>query len=648
MQTRTVANRQRMARLGARLRVWVLLVCVAWVGACGTQGSDQPAAENTAESTNATGKPAPKPQQGQPTPSTQTAAAAHTTTPNKADPSEHTAPEASTLLVTTPAQLVWLDLLEAVYAERRFAPLLVNHQGLNESGEALLAALSDADAHALDPKRYHLPLIVAELEALQNDEPGPLHGTLQPLTRPLDVLLARVWQTLGASGGESSGSALQRWRLAQIEVLLADALLSYAHDMKHANLNDLTDEVRAQHGDAHLIRERLLKLVKDTDAGKLPEVLPQLIPAWTQYQRLLPALQKYRALMADIEDWPRLEKIPKRKFPLTKGEQGQVIEQLQMRLTAEGFYNGPMTATLDKETQEALKHYQRTHQLKDDGELDEGTHSSLNVPLPVRVAEIEVSLERWRQTLLKTDEPYYIFVNVPDFHGELWRDGKLIHRFRVIVGATARYFSEEREETLYTQATPLMTNELNNIIFNPTWTVPEDIRKNEHPAELARDPRYYEKNGFDVIRNGNHVMVRQRPGPNNALGFVKFVFPNDHNIYMHDTPMRGMFRHPVRAFSHGCVRVHEPLLFAEILMREDGETRAKYMIDRYIESGRTGDYTLKKAIPVHIDYIVVRVEDDGEITFGTDVYRRERPLIKEHLVRMGLEPESVYPDPPVQ
>jgi murein L,D-transpeptidase YcbB/YkuD len=189
-----------------------------------------------------------------------------------------------------------------------------------------------------------------------------------------------------------------------------------------------------------------------------------------------------------------------------------------------------------------------------------------------------------------------------------------------------------------------MSQTLQNIIFNPTWTVPEDIRKNEHPALLAKDPKYYEKNGFDVIRNGNHVLVRQRPGPNNALGFVKFVFPNDHNIYMHDTPMRGMFRHPVRAFSHGCVRVDEPLLFAEVLMREDGEQRPKFIIDRYMESGRTGDYTPKRPIPVHIDYILVRVEDDGVVTFGTDIYRRDRPLIMRRLERMGFNAAQFFPD----
>jgi murein L,D-transpeptidase YcbB/YkuD len=641
-----------MQRVGRRRQVtWCVLVgllCAAWLCGCrGSQGGGEAAqAQPRQEGQAQPGAGGGGHVAAQALSAPAVGGAQASDDGEEASAAPRAAAEAGALLVTTPAQLVWLDLLEGFYEARHYAPLLTDGQGLTVAGAALLQALGEAEAHALDPMRYHLPLIAAELEALQDaaleERPSPTRATLQPLMRPMDVLAARLW----SAGANASGDVkpLRRWRLVQVEVMLTDALLSYAHDMRLSNLNDVADDLRAQQGDAYLIRQRLLALLDEAGKGGLEAKLPGLIPPWPQYARLLPVLQRYRALMADIEDWPRLDKLPKRAYPLTRGDQGPVLEQLQMRLTAEGFYQGQLTATLDKDTQEALKRYQVSHQLKDDGELDERTHASLNVPLPVRVAEVEVSLERWRQTLLRADEPYYIFVNIPDFHGELWRDGKLVHRFRVIVGATARYFSKERDETLYTQATPVMSQTLVNIIFNPTWTVPEDIRKNEHPALLAKDAKYYEKNGFDVIRSGNHVMVRQRPGPNNALGFVKFVFPNDHNIYMHDTPLRGMFRHPVRAFSHGCVRVDEPLVFAEVLMREDGEQRPKYIVERYMESGRTGDYTLKTTIPVHIDYIVVRVEDDGVVTFGTDIYRRDRPLIMRSLERMGLDAAQFFPD----
>ncbi|RDV37924.1 hypothetical protein DV096_12520 [Bradymonadaceae bacterium TMQ3] len=267
---------------------------------------------------------------------------------------------------------------------------------------------------------------------------------------------------------------------------------------------------------------------------------------------------------------------------------------------------------------EAMRLYRQTHQFQERGEPGAGVWRSLNVSAERRLAQMELTLGRWRESHMDGDEDF-VFVNIPDFHAEVFVEGERQMRFRVVVGNNKRVCDRDTGRWVYPNATPVQWAPMEHMILNPSWYVPPRLVRESLAPKAANNPNYYEENGYEVLQLGSGEAVRQKPGPDNALGVAKFIFPNEQNIYLHDTPQKHYFDYPVRGFSSGCVRVHQPVELARFLAEYQG--REELNIDELIDSGRTRKIDFERQLPVFIEYYTVWIDEAGHANFLADIYR---------------------------
>jgi murein L,D-transpeptidase YcbB/YkuD len=260
----------------------------------------------------------------------------------------------------------------------------------------------------------------------------------------------------------------------------------------------------------------------------------------------------------------------------------------------------------------AVAEFQRGKGIIASGMLNPMTVTALSSGGPAKLeGEIIANMERWRW-LPRSDPADQIIVNIPDYTVTVKRGGVVVHTARVVVG---------KPDT----PTPVFSNRMQFLEVNPYWNVPQSIIKNEMLPHLAKDPNYLARMGYEVHTNKKGEMsVRQPPGNRNALGFIKFMFPNEHAVYLHDTPSRALFNTARRAFSHGCVRVDMPFKFAEIVLGKDhgwNEERVKKLIG-------TGNKTIQlpQHIDIHIEYFTAFVDDAGNLQTREDIYGYSRRL----------------------
>jgi L,D-transpeptidase YcbB len=274
-------------------------------------------------------------------------------------------------------------------------------------------------------------------------------------------------------------------------------------------------------------------------------------------------------------------------------------------------------------------------------------------PTPLTSAQLErkllANLEMWRW--MPDMGTHYIQNNIPEFTTRLMRDGKLVHTERIVTG---------KPDT----PTPVFSDAMSIVVFKPFWNVPESIKWKELQPQLARNPSSLEKAGLRAAYNGKEVDPRtvdwtttdlrafhvfQPPGTSNALGVVKFLFPNKHDVYMHDTPQKPLFEHTNRAYSHGCMRVRDPLKFAELLLAHDkGMTRAQ--VNQLAATGpENNEIRLTKKVPIHVTYFTAHVDDDGNLKTFSDIYGHEKKIHlgfegKQHLIEQPkIESEKAPP-----
>ncbi|MBV9519784.1 MAG: L,D-transpeptidase family protein [Hyphomicrobiales bacterium] len=219
-------------------------------------------------------------------------------------------------------------------------------------------------------------------------------------------------------------------------------------------------------------------------------------------------------------------------------------------------------------------------------------------------ADIIANMERWRWLPPELGERY-ILVNVPEFTLRYVNNGALTHEARVIVGKP-------------TSPTPLFSADMKFLVVNPSWNVPPSILKKEFLPKLAEDPLYAERQGYEVVQHGDHISIRQPPGERNALGRIKFMFPNDHAVYLHDTPTRSLFAQSERAFSHGCVRVEQPFKLAEYVMN-DTAAWPQRRIEKLV-GGAERTINLAQQLPVHIVYFTIAADAQGRLRRFGDLY----------------------------
>jgi murein L,D-transpeptidase YcbB/YkuD len=258
----------------------------------------------------------------------------------------------------------------------------------------------------------------------------------------------------------------------------------------------------------------------------------------------------------------------------------------------------------------AVAQFQANHAIDVDSILGPGTVASMNKPVLYRIGQIAANLERYRW-MPRTLGSRYVFVNVPAFRLTAYDSGTKTLEMKVIVG-----------ENYQDKTTPVFADSMQYVVFRPYWNVTDDITAKEIWPKVAANPNYLAENEMETYKENGQTRVRQKPGDKNSLGFVKFLFPNDFNIYLHDTPQHSLFDKDVRAFSHGCIRVEKPSELAQWALGWPAEK-----VDAAMHSGADNQQiTLPKKIPVYITYFTAYV-DGGQLRFGNDLYDRDDELV---------------------
>jgi len=479
--------------------------------------------------------------------------------------------------------------VEKFYAEHGYAPLWTSVGGINERGQALVVAIGGVGADGLEPNDYRYIEIV-ELQG-----------------------------------------ATEKQEVAKLEVMLSGALVRLAQHLSAGRVdpmqversNDLYPE-----GVAPI--DVLNGVVAATDIAAYVE---GFAPDQEEYRRLKDALAAFRALASEGVVWPTVPEGESIK-PDTNDAR---IPALRESLIAHGDLDAgaPVSAdpTLyDLTLQAAVKSFQLRHGLIDDAVVGKNTIAAMNVSLLQRIEQIVLNLER-RRWMADDRGERYVFVNLADFQLKVVDHDRTIFVSPIIVG------------TEYNQ-TPVFSDEMEYLEINPYWNVPPKIARNELLPKIRENPGYIAEQNFELLSgwSGDDVPVdpmsidwstvsasdfsyklRQRPGQGNALGRVKFMFPNRFDVYLHDTPSRGLFARETRTFSHGCIRVGDPVgLAGVVLAGEPGWDLARF--EAVVASGERTIVPLTKHLPVHIAYITAFVNKDGEVNFRRDIYGRDKSL----------------------
>lgn len=431
------------------------------------------------------------------------------------------------------------------------------------------------------------------------------------------------------SPGTASESALVKFDVA----LTVDAI-RYISDLHLGKVDPKTlhkdfDPDREKHNAG----EYLWKNV--AGAAKVKEALAPIEPPYPGYQRTLEALETYLQ-MATAEAPDPLPQVSK---PVAPGQSYEAVAKLAKRLQFLGDLPASVqvpenSQSYSGEVVDGLKRFQARHGLDAAGKLGPQTITEINRSMGDRVEALRMTLERWRWLPDNFTQPP-ILVNIPEFALRAYNaPGKPALKMRVVVGRALR-----------TQ-TPVLEEDMKYIVFWPYWNVPPSILRGEIVPKIAKDPGYLQKHAYEVATYSGQVvtdsvvsedvlaqlragklMVRQKPGPKNALGLVKFIFPNDQNVYLHSTPAQSLFSETRRDFSHGCIRVEDPKALAIWVLRNNpGWTEER--VDAAFKKQEQQQVNLTYPIPVFIVYGTAIVEEDGTIFFFNDIYGHDKALRK--------------------
>jgi murein L,D-transpeptidase YcbB/YkuD len=486
-----------------------------------------------------------------------------------------------------------LDLGDARLAAARLIPLLCERFEFQPAWtdramvEQLLDGVRGAASHGLDPTDYHLRAIESRL----------------------------------AGGDWQASDPAAR---AELDLLLTDSLARLAFTLHFGKLDpEQLDPVwnlsREWSGaDPVGLFEQTLR------SGRIREFLEAAPPQYPFYGRLREALARYRAIEA-AGGWATLPD----GEALKPGASDPRVPALRRRLEIEGELAPAQAAdsTLyDAEVEASVQRFQERTGLDPDGVLGKRTTAELNVPVGRRIDQLRASLERARWVIRDVEEDL-LLVDIAGFKLHLFRDAEEVWVTRVQVGKP------------YT-STPIFKAAMTHLVFNPSWTVPPGILNKEVLPALRRDPSYLGAHNMSVVRSDGSVVdpstidwskrfpysIRQEPGPKNSLGRVKFMFPNEYFVYLHDTPSKQLFNRADRAFSHGCIRVEDPLRLAELVLAgTEGWDRAA--IDRVVTSEKTTTVFLKEHLTVMLLYWTAEVTRLGTVLFSEDIYERDGAVI---------------------
>lgn len=357
-------------------------------------------------------------------------------------------------------------------------------------------------------------------------------------------------------------------------------------------------------------------------------------PRTPEYTRLMEEKTRFERLLAR-GGWGAT--VPGSKYE--PGSSGAGVVALRDRLIAMGYIRRSNTQTYDASIQAAVQQFQLDHGLTPDGVAGEGTLREINTPAANRLSSILVAMERERWFNQERGRRH-VLVNIPDFQAKIIDNGQVTFQTRSVVGAND---SDRR--------TPEFSDVMEHMVINPTWNVPRSIAVNEYLPMMQRNPgaaghlRLVNSRGQTVDRSTVDFSqynertfpfnLKQPPSRRNALGLVKFMFPNRYNIYLHDTPAKNLFSREVRAFSHGCIRLNDPFDFAYALLAPQVRNPEAFFQER-LNSGQERVVPLETQVPVHLIYRTAVTQPRGNINFRRDIYGRDRK-IWDHLSNAGVE-----------
>jgi len=493
------------------------------------------------------------------------------------------------------ASILAVSAVGRFYRQNAFEPAWTDATGPTRHADSLLAVLRNADRDGLRPADYH----VAAIDSLRQ------HLRAQ------------------AESGEPRARGL-----VDFELLCTDAFLLFGSHLLTGRVDPttVTPTWTAEGRRADLVQTLQRALAEASPRAALDE----LRPPQPEYEALRRALARYRTL-AERGGWPSLPDGPTLKMDMHDDR----VSLLRTRLRTTGDLSAAAptdSARVDTALHEAVQRFQERHGLTVDGAVGPATRAALNVPVEERIEQITLNLERWRWLPADLGR-LHVRVNIAGFDLRVVEEGTDRLQMRVVAGRAYRQ-------------TPVFSDQISYLVLNPYWHVPHSIAAKDKLPDFRRDPSLVSKLGYEVFRgwgadatpidpstiDWNAVSassfpyrLRQRPGPQNALGQVKFMFPNAHSIYLHDTPSRALFGEAERNFSSGCIRVEHPLDLAAVLLRHnEGWTRER--IESTVGSNTEKTVVLPQKVPVHLLYWTAWATADGPVHFRRDVYDRDEAV----------------------
>jgi murein L,D-transpeptidase YcbB/YkuD len=564
-------------------------------------------------------------------------------------------------------------VVRKVYDRLGKSPITTRDGQLTEVAVALVDLFKRVSEHGIDPAPYALEALDGLIAKLSG---GPSVPPLAERDKPLWDFM--VSQRPAAGAPNSSGLAdkaraagfsdadlgrLSELRkrlnlmlvsrkqlievLAEVDVALVARLHRYVYDMRlgkkaHPFLADKTFEV----GLARVTPE-LTKHIEAFDwnsAATLSTWASGLVPKFPDYEPTRQALLRYRGY---AERHPTHIELSKDADKLAAGRSGDLVKLLEERLIQEEYLGGSPSGKWSAALTEALSAYQETHQMKPTGKMDKATRTSLNRTFAERAKQLELSLQRYRESDLHQgaarfgEVPVRARVNIPAMEARFYLGAELARKHRVVVGNNDTETDAETGKRGKLNQTRLLSADMQTVVLNPVWNVPRRIKEQELDLMLMDEPDYYEKHGFKIEVNADgSERVVQQPGPGNALGLVKFLFPNQFSIYMHDTPKKNLFDRPVRAFSHGCMRTENPLDLARWILVEVDKDLTNEEFDAILEAREERHFAVNPRIPISTDYITTTIDEAGRINFLSDVYGFDKDFFEGNVPR---PPDKDFP-----
>jgi murein L,D-transpeptidase YcbB/YkuD len=475
-------------------------------------------------------------------------------------------------------------VLPKLYEKYNYQPIWTNPGSVRQ----LIDAIKDSYHDGLTPEDYHLSLI-QQLQSALVAKPDPA-------------------------------------KQAKLDVVLTDSLVRLGYHLLMGKVDPESLD-SSWNMDRTLKLDPILKMSAAIDNAQVTKLVAGFLPPADFYRKLKQALANYRKIQAE-EGWPQVSAGETLKPGMTAPRVVTIRQRLAV--TADMPAVSMESSLYDAAVEAGVKQFQKRHGFEADGVVGKGTLAAMNVPVEARIDQLRVNLDRARWVLQDLPQEFVV-VDIAGFNVQYMRNGQEAWKTRAQVGKAYR-------------KTPVFRDSIRYIEFNPTWTVPPTILRNDILPKVKRDPEYLQnKNMVVVNQQGTQIdpvtinwsqypgkgfpyLIRQQPGPKNALGRVKFMFPNKHSVYLHDTPSKSGFKRAGRAFSSGCIRVQDSFHFAELLLADKpGWDRAK--IDAVVESLKTTRVNLSKPLTVMLLYWTAAVDNEHRVLFKQDIYDRDGAVL---------------------